>query len=58
VARFEREAQVLASVRWRADGRELYYIAPDESQRFLMVVSETAPLPPVTLVLNWAGARR
>ena len=88
-------------VRWRADGRELYYIAPDETliavavsndgkdlsfgassklfktniapvrtisrqqyavardgQRFLILMSDLAPVPPATFVLNWAMARR
>ena len=87
-----------SQVRWRADGRELYYLRPDESlmavpvaivendlsigspiklfsmtlapvrsisrqqyvvstdgQRFLAVDSVPAPLPPVTLLLNWKG---
>ena len=85
-------------VRWRDDGRELFFIAQDESlmavpianlgtsltigsatklfatslapvraisrqqyvvaragQRFLMVHSPQAPVPPITLLLNWRG---
>ena len=85
-----------SQVRWRADGRELYYLRPDESlmavpvaattnelsigspvklfdmalapvrtisrqqyvvsndgQRFLALESRVAPVPPVTLLLNW-----
>lgn len=87
-----------SQVRWRADGRELFYVDPDDSlvamaidasgesvtigqgsklfatslapvrtisrqqyvvsrdgQRFLMVHTEPAPVPPVTLILNWRG---
>jgi Tol biopolymer transport system component len=87
-----------SQVRWRDDGRELFYVAPDETlmavsiatsgsapsiqppvklfatnlapvraisrqqyvvsrdgQRFLMVHSPPAPVPPVTLFLNWRG---
>ena len=85
-------------VRWRADGRELYYVDPNDNfiavsitdadgglsigaatklfsatiapvraisrqqyvvsrdgQRFLIVNSDAAPVPPVTLLLNWRG---
>ena len=87
-----------AQVRWRADGRELYYLRPDQSlmavsiarqgneisigapvklfnvtlapvraisrqqyvvsndgQRFLAIESGGAPVPPITLLLNWKG---
>jgi hypothetical protein len=82
--------------RWRRDGRELFYIAPDgylmavpmgeaagpsgigipvrlfkarlapfsvisrqqyavsrDGQRFLIVAGDDAPVPPITLILNW-----
>ena len=32
------------------------YVASDDGQRFLAVESRGAPVPPVTLLLNWRGA--